>query len=470
MDWEWTGWWYLALMLGVLAWAWTLLHILTTRYTPAGTSAWLLAVMLLPYLAVPLYAIFGGRKLKRIMRTKAHIHLHRDTEVDVASTGEIDRLLRGFGLPGATCGNHVDLHTDGVGSWQALIDLIEDAERSIDLMTYVIKHDNTGKALVERLTAKARQGVAVRLLYDSFGSFATRRSLFEPLIDAGGQAIEFMPTRWWPFRSRTNLRNHRKLMVVDGRKAWAGGMNIAEEYLGPTPRTVNGEPRWLDLSFTLQGPAVQVFAQLFHSDWAFAQGKSAASQKEHEQESVSPVFFGDEGVVQIVPSGPDVDYDPLYATLITSAFEARERLWIATPYYVPNETLNEALSLAALRGVDVRILVPRRSNHALPDLARGPFLRDLQRAGGKVYLLPQMMHAKLVVLDDRLVIHGSANVDARSLFLNFEVATICYSRGDVDSARRWIEGLFPAAVLRPLDATFWQRLREGAMRLVTPLL
>lgn len=470
MDWEWTGWWHLALVIGVLLWAWALLHILTTRYTPAGTSAWLLAVLLLPYVAVPLYAVFGGRKLKRVMRRKAHIHLHRDSEVDVAVTGEIDRLLRGFGLPGATCGNHVELHGDGVASWHALVDLIEDATRSVDLMTYVIKHDATGKALVERLAAKTRQGVKVRLLYDSFGSFSTRRSLFDPLVEAGGQVLEFMPTRWWPFRSRTNLRNHRKLLVVDGKVAWAGGMNIAEEYLGATPRMVDGGARWLDISFTLQGPAVQVMGQLFHSDWAFALGEGQAEQQEHEDEPVAPVFYGDEGVVQIVPSGPDVDYDPLYATLVTSAFEARARLWIATPYYVPNEPLNEALCLAALRGVDVRILVPRRSNHKLPDLARGPYLRDLQRAGGKVYLLPEMMHAKLLVLDDRLAIHGSANVDARSLFLNFEVATICYSRSDVDAARRWMENLFPKAMLRPLAATIWQRIREGAMRLLTPLL
>ncbi len=468
MDWEGTGIWHVALALGAVAWAWAILHILTTRYSAAGTSAWLLAIVLLPYVSVPLYALFGGRKLRRVMRRKAHIRLQHENEVDVSVTGEIDRLLRGLGLPGATCGNHLQMYSDGVSSWQALIDLIEDAERTIDLITYVIKDDPTGRGLIERLAAKSRQGVAVRLLYDSFGSFSTKRSLFDPLVEAGGKVCEFMPAGWWPFRSRTNLRNHRKLMVVDGKVAWAGGMNIADEYLGPTPRALSGEKRWLDISFTLEGPAVQAMAKLFRSDWAFASGADLADSE--EPGPVAPVFYGDEGVVQIAPSGPDVDYDPLYATLITATFEARERLWIATPYYVPNEPLSEAICLAALRGIDVRIIVPKRSNHAIADLARGPYLRDLQRAGGKVYLLPMMMHAKLVVLDDRLAIHGSANVDARSLFLNFEVATICYSRSDVDAARRWLESLFAQALLRPLATTQLQRVKEGAMRLITPLL
>lgn len=460
VNWEDTGLWHIALVAGVIAWAWALMRILTTRYSSAGTSAWLLAIIFAPYVGVPLYALFGGRKLTRIKRRKQTIRLRAETVVNPSVTGEIDRLLRGLGIPGATCGNNLELLEHGAAARQALIRMIADANEAIDLLTYVFKDDATGREMVSLLAAKAKSGVKIRLLYDSLGSHATRRSLFQPLVDAGGQVVAFMPATLWFLRSRTNLRNHRKLIVIDHRIVWSGGMNIGDEYLGPRRK------RWIDVAFTLEGPAVQGFAEIFRSDWAFASGEPLGPPAA----PVKPVFYGDEGVVQVVPSGPDVDNDPLYAALVAMAFEARERLWIATPYFVPNEPLNEALCFAAVRGIDVRVIVPRKSNHKLPDLARGPYLRDLQRAGAKIHLVEEMMHAKIVVMDDALALHGSANIDARSLFLNFEIGTICYSRKDVDTARRWIEALLPRTSVRPAPITQVARFQEGVMRLVAPLL
>jgi cardiolipin synthase len=461
MTWENTWIWYLAIMAGILVWGWSILQILTTRYTPAGTSAWLLLIVLMPFAGVPLYAVFGGRKVRKVMRRKRHIHLRRSTVVDVNYTGNIDRLLRGLGVPGATCGNVFTLLKDGAEAWRGLDEMIAAAEHSIDLVTYVFKADRTGRAVIARLAVKARAGVKVRLIYDSIGSLATSRKLFQPLRKAGGEVVEFMPTHGWPFRSRTNLRNHRKLLVVDGKKSWGGGMNIGDEYLGTDP-----EHCWADLAFLLEGPAVQTLVELFNMDWSFATDQEPPPPPP----PVPALFNGDEGIVQTVPSGPDVEHDPLYAALVAIAFEARERLWIATPYFVPNETLNEALCFAALRGVDVRIVMPKRSNHRLPDLARAPYLRDLQRAGGKIHLLPYMMHGKLLVMDDRLALHGSANVDWRSLFLNFELGTVCYSRADVDTSRQWIEQLLQKSQPRSTEPTMTTRLTEGAMRLVAPLL
>ncbi len=460
MDWQETWVWHLALVLGAAAWGWALLHILTTRYTSAGTSAWLLAIILLPYVGVPLYALFGGRKLNRVMRRKQTIRLRAETVVNPSVTGEIDRLLRGLGIPGATCGNNLELLEHGAAARQSLIKLIAECSSSIDLLTYVFKDDATGREMISLLADKAKAGVKVRLLYDSVGSYATKGALFGPLRAAGGQVVAFMPTNWWPFRTRTNLRNHRKLIVLDHRIVWSGGMNIGDEYLGPKRK------RWIDVAFTLEGPAVQGFAEIFRSDWAFASREPLGPPSA----PVAPVFYGDEGVVQVVPSGPDVDNDPLYAALLAMAFEARERLWIVTPYFVPNEPLNEALCFAAIRGIDLRIIVPRKSNHKLPDLARGPFLRDLQRAGAKIHLVEEMMHAKIVVMDDALALHGSANTDARSLFLNFEIGTFCYSRKDVDTARRWIEALLPRTRIRSAPISQTVRFQEGLMRLVAPLL
>ncbi|HKY93843.1 MAG TPA: phospholipase D-like domain-containing protein [Kiloniellales bacterium] len=460
MTWENSWIWYLAIMSGILVWGWSILQILTTRYSPAGTSAWLLLIVLMPFAGVPLYAVFGGRKVRKVMRRKHRIHLRRSTVVDVNYTGNIDRLLRGLGVPGATCGNVFTLLPDSVASRRGLETLIAGAEHSIDLVTYVFKNDRTGRAVVELLARKAAAGVKVRLLYDSIGSLATSEKLFHPLREAGGEVEAFMPTRWWPFRSRTNLRNHRKLVVADGKRVWGGGMNIGDEYLGADANS------WTDLSFLLEGPAVQPLAELFNMDWSFATEREPPPPPA----PVPAIFNGDEGIVQTVPSGPDVEHDPLYAALLGIAFEARERLWIATPYFVPNDSLNEALCFAALRGVDVRIIVPQRSNHRMPDLARGPFLRDLQKAGGKIHLLPGMMHGKLLVMDDRLALHGSANVDWRSLFLNFELGTICYSRSEVDIARKWIETLLQNRQPRTAAPTLGTQLTEGVMRLVAPLL
>lgn len=461
-DWPDTVLFHILLVLGVAAWAWSVLHILTTRYTPAGTSAWLLLIFLLPYVGVPLYALFGGRKLRRVLKSKAHIHLRRNTFIPDSEGSEIDRLLRGLGIPGATGGNRLRQLNDGRESWEAVTQLIDSAERSIDLLVYVFKNDEAGRAIVDHLARKAASGVKVRVLYDSMGSWATNPRFFDRLVAAGGEVVRFMPTGWWPFRSRTNLRNHRKILVVDQRQAWAGGMNIGEEYMGPGLN----QGRWLDISFTLQGPAVQALAEIFRSDWAFATGEVL----EEAGEPSPPLVPANEGIVQIVPSGPDVDHDPLYSLLVALAYLARRRLWIVTPYFVPNESLSEALCLAALRGLDVRIFMPQRSNHLLPDLARGPYLRDLQKAGAKVHLSRPMLHAKLVIVDDAAAIHGSANIDARSLFLNFEVATICYSPAEVQAAEQWVVNMMGETVLRPLPTTLVTRLTEGTMRLVSPLL
>jgi cardiolipin synthase len=461
MAWEDTWIWYLAVMSGLLVWGWSILQILTTRYSPAGTSAWLLLIVFMPFAGVPLYAVFGGRKLRKVMRQKRRIQLRRSTVVDVNYTGSIDRLLRGLGVPGATCGNVFTLLPDAAAAWKGLDELIASAEHSIDLVTYVFKADKTGRAVIARLAVKARNGVKVRLLYDSIGSLATSRKLFMPLRKAGGEVTEFMPTGWWPFRSRTNLRNHRKLLVVDGKKVWGGGMNIGDEYLSDH----SGEC-WADLAFLLAGPAVQPLQEIFNMDWSFA----TQTEPPPPPPPVPAIFSGDEGIVQTVPSGPDVEHDPLYAAFCAIAFEARERLWIVTPYFVPNATLTEALCFAALRGVDVRIILPYRSNQPLPDMARGPFLRDVQAAGGKVHLLPGMMHGKLVIMDDRLAVHGSANVDARSLFLNFELATFCYSRSEVDASRKWVENLLLSCEQRTAKSGALTLVREGVMRLIAPLL
>lgn len=454
---------HILLVVGVLLWTWAIANIFTQRYTPAGTSAWLLAILLMPYIGVPLYAIFGGRKLRKIMRRKAHLHLSAERVLLAQEAPPLDRMLRGLGVAGATDGNRFRLCQTADDSYETLCRLIEGAQQTLDLEIYVFKNDSAGRDVIRRLADKAQAGVKVRLLYDSVGSLKTKRAVFQPLIDAGGRVVEFLPTGWWPFRARSNLRNHRKMLIADGQLAWSGGMNIGDEYMGPLPNPA----RWLDLSYEIVGPAVQILAEVFATDWAFA-------TEEDEIEQPPPVVAGSTSgggsVLQIVPSGPDVDYDPLYAAIATCAFQAERRLWICTPYFVPNEPLTEALGLAALRGVDLRIILPRKSNHWPCDIAREPYLRDIQRDGGKVLLHPKMLHAKVLLVDDTVAIYGSANIDARSLFLNFEVATFCYGAQAVGEGEAWLRTLQSDLEPQPLREGLRLRLSEGLIRLIAPLL
>ncbi|MCD6364762.1 MAG: cardiolipin synthase, partial [Planctomycetes bacterium] len=264
-----------------------------------------------------------------------------------------------------------------------------------------------------------------------------------------------------PFVRRTDLRNHRKIFIADGSLAISGGRNIAAKYLGPGG---DDAERWTDLSFVLEGPAVTQYSQIFEADWAFAVGA--------EERPCEAVGAGaGEAVVQVVPSGPDVVGDPLYKTVISAAYEARQRLWVVTPYFVPDSALQQAFVIACRRGVDVQIIVPARSDHRLTDLARGNYLREIQDAGGKVMLHHgPMLHAKAMIVDDCLAMMGSANMDGRSLFLNYEAVMVMYSEGDIAAAAKWIESIMRASRSGMPPPGVMRAFAEAVVRLFEPLL
>ena len=243
----------------------------------------------------------------------------------------------------------------------------------------------------------------------------------------------------------------------------AGGANIASEYIGPVPK----EGRWHDLSFILEGPAVRNYAELFNQDWEFATG-----QKLTPPPVIQPITDnGDGAMVQVVPSGPDVSGDVLYDTFLSVVFEAKKRLWIVTPYFVPDEALTKALRLAAHRGVDVRILLPAKSNHRLIDLARGTYLREIQTAGGKVLLFTEgMIHAKIMLMDDELAVIGSANMDIRSLFLNFEAAMFIYTPPEICATEAWVNNLMAGLQPGIRKIGTIRDFCESIVRMMAPLL
>ena len=273
--------------------------------------------------------------------------------------------------------------------------------------------------MVERLCEKARAGVRVRLLAGRHGRSDDRPPKLKRLVAAGGAYALFVPPLRSPLKGRTNLRNHRKLALVDANQGegrlWSGGRNLAAEYFTGQP----GKEPWHDLSFELRGPLVEQARLLFEHDWCFANTLPHEHQAHPSAQPVTPPEQ-EEGA-QLVASGPDQADDTIYALLVSAAYRAERSIALATPYFVPDAALLMALCLAARRGVRVDLLLPARSNHRLSDVARGRALRALAQAGGHVWLAPGMLHAKLAVFDDNLALAGSANLDSRSLFINYEL-------------------------------------------------
>jgi cardiolipin synthase len=287
---------------------------------------------------------------------------------------------------------------------------------------------------VEHLTRRARDGLEVRLLVDGLFMFRTSRRAMDELRRAGGRVAVFMPLVHVPFRGRSNLRNHRKIAVADGGRAIIGGMNIALEYMGPHPL----EGRWRDVALSIKGGAAADLDALFRDDWAFA-SRERLEAKAPDDSDVAPADEnGSSASVRIVASGPDVETDTLYDAILFELFTAKERIFIATPYFVPDEAMVRALILACRRGIQVEVVLPIPSNHLMADLAGAPSLRMLQQVGARIRpYTAGMLHAKVIVVDRSLAAVGSANFDMRSLFLNYEVMALLYGKREVNLMADW---------------------------------
>jgi cardiolipin synthase len=397
-------------------------HTLRQRRHPAAAIAWVASLVLVPYVALPLYLLFGTRKL---VHAKVGPPGH-------APQGESAlpwprRLAQAMSLAPAARFHDFRLHEDGGQALAALHELIDGARHSLDLCTYIVGRDAVADALCAKLERKARSGVKVRLMVDSAGNLLAGRHDFRGLRSAGAEVVVFVPPLHSPKRGRMNLRNHRKLAIADGAWLWCGGRNLAAQYFEGTA----GVPPWRDLSFDLKGALAARALEGFEGDLAFARGEERPAAR------AIPPDDGDLG--QLFPSGPDQVEDTVYSLLLTACFKADTRILVVTPYFVPDAALLMALVLAARRGVRVELILPAQSNHWTADLARPRALRDLAEAGAVIWMLPQMIHAKAIVVDETLALVGSANLDARSLFLNFELMVAFYDRPQIARVAAWVE-------------------------------
>jgi len=435
-------------------------HALHLRRHPSTAIGWVVVLALLPYLALPLYLMFGIRKVKSNRPAFGKYEFTDRSANPVSLSARTQQLAAIMSLPAASAYHQLNIHEYGTQALQALRNMIDGATRTIDLCTFIFARDGLGDEIAGSLKRRARDGIHVRLLVDGVGVYLGGHTDFNSLKEAGVQVALFVPPLRTFLRSRTNLRNHRKMVITDSEWLWCGGRNLAAEYFEGDATTSNSGSPWVDLSFDLHGALAQQARQQFEQDWAFA----TRSALPETIPATGLSFRPDTEAGQLISSGPDQLDDTLYTLLVSGFYLSGTRIMAVTPYFVPNPTLLMSLTLAARRGVAVDLLLPRKSNHRLADYARHRALRELTSAGGRVWFLPHMIHAKAVVIDDDLALAGSANLDERSLFLNYELMVAFYAASDIKRFAEWIDRQRSAAV--PYDAQpsgLWREIAEGML-------
>ncbi len=466
---------HILLILYTITLAGVIVVIIAENRNPLKTLPWIIVLVLAPVVGLVFYFFFGQnlskqRIISRRMRRRITVHLeerfpHGFTGIP-EHHGATARLLAETALSIPLSGNSITPCTDGASKMDMLLAEIARAERYIHIQYYIIAGDDTGRRLADALIGRARAGVAVRVLYDDVGSAKTERRYFERLREAGIEVHPFLHVKFPRFTSKVNYRNHRKIVVIDGRVGFIGGMNIADRYLCGTAWGV-----WRDTHFHVEGQGVAGLAASFISDWS-ATTKEELPLYGLEAEGGRPAAGA---VMQVVPSGPLGKWRTLLQGLSFSIARARKRIWIQTPYYLPSDVLNTALQVAALAGIDVRLMLPARSDSRVIDLAAHSYLDDMIRAGVKVlFYRAGFLHSKLIIIDDDLTVIGSANMDFRSFEHNFEVSAFVYDRPF--NARMTSIFEDDAAVCREVESSGWfrrprwERFSESVMRIFSPLL
>jgi len=441
-------------------------HILYQKRSPTSMISWMMAIVFLPFITVPLYFIIGIRK-RESKHTKEYVEFHAPNSRDAynmdVSNHSILSILEKNGIPPATKGNTFTLITSSTEAYEQLLAEIAGAKHCIDICTYVFQFDKTTKVILEALTKRAQEGVKVRLLLDLVGSLGAsfNQKGFKALKEAGGEVAFFVPILKRPLQNYINLRNHRKIYLFDQSRLLSGGMNLSDEYMGED----DGTKRWEDLMYILTGPSVDDFYSIFHNDWSYATKESEKRICPYKHD------YTGEQIVQVVPSGPDIPTDALYETLLNAIYNAEERIWIVTPYFVPDDNMVQALVIAQHKGVDVKLITPKNSDHILADIGRSPYMRELDEIGVDVVLYEgEMLHAKAILFDSLGGMVGSVNLDNRSLFLNYEVVTFVYSEQFIESIESWMERLMLNATRGMKKPSKLREAIENIMKVFAPLL
>jgi cardiolipin synthase len=430
--------------LRLLAGLFVIIRVVRARVTLSYALLWGPAVLFFPLITATVIFLFGGRKHSALAKAKQRIKAAaRRLAGPVTSAGNSFRMLG-------------DRH--GHDTLEALHTEILAARHRIHISTYILAPDAVGREIRSLLVRRAREGVEVRVLVDAVGSWGTPLRLGRTLVKAGGQVARFNPVLPMQGKGSANWRNHRKIAVFDGQIAIIGGQNIGLAYMGREP----SNRRFRDCSFRLAGPAAAALEQVFIADWCQATDADPATFAELLRNQPAPQGEVD---VEVIASGPDCVNDPLWEKYVALIENARASITIVTPYFVPDKALFRLLVAAAAKGRRVRVLVPRRSDHRLLDFARRWYLRQLKEAGAEIlFFKPDVLHAKLFIADDESLIIGSANLDMRSLFLNYEIAAVVRDPAALTAVQSFVASL--EAESSPYSEDLYRRSRTWRGRML----
>ena len=452
--------------------------VVSENRNPVKSLAWVTVLLLLPVVGMVLY-LFFGRSLKSVrMISRRNRQALRSREefptIDIDSlplTTESKQIIRLVGRLGGCHyfpGNSIDVFTAGRDKMQALMRDIAAARSYVHLQYYIFEDDATGRALADLLIEKVRQGVKVRVIYDHVGSFRLNARLFKRMRRAGVEAYPFLKVTFPELANRINWRNHRKIVVIDGRIGYMGGVNIADRYVRATRR---GGEAWRDTHLRVVGEAVAGFEYSFAVDWNFTCHQLLGEPTVHYQGVRHDAPDG----VQLVRSGPTGKWSNISLVLLKAISGAKSRVYVQTPHFLPNDSLLKALQAAALAHIDVRLMIPRDPDAKILKYASYSYVRECLDAGIKVYFYePAMLHAKLILVDDEFTTTGSTNFDFRSFEHNFECNALVYSRqfnarmaavfaSDMRQCTRINPGLWHKRPLR-------HKVYESIVRLMSPVL
>ncbi|MDO3720642.1 cardiolipin synthase [Marinobacter sp. chi1] len=453
------------------------LHAALTTRTSTGAVAWTLSLVTMPFVAVPAYAVFGRNQFEGM----ADAYEERANEIDPILDGYRELLgpwtvprseapswynavhqLAEFGL---VRGNTVELLINGEATFDSILRGIAEAERYILFQFYMIHDDGLGRRVKDALAERARAGVKVMVLYDEVGSSRLTEAYLADMQAAGIQVSSFKPNQGVGNRFQLNFRNHRKMVVVDGRTAWVGGHNVGDEYLGLDP---DFSP-WRDTHVKIEGPAAIQVQLTILWDWYWA-----TRELPELVWTPTPVTNADQQVM-ILPTAPIGHLEKASLFFVSALSAARERIWLSAPYFVPDEAVMKALQLAALRGVDVRIITTGKPDSWPVYLAAFHYIEELRGLGIRFYAYqPGFLHEKVALIDDRISSVGTHNFDNRSFRLNFEVAAVIVDEGFAQQMEAMFEQDFDHA--EPIDPEsledrpLWWRLGVKLSRLAAPVL
>ena len=468
------SWWLVYTVVGAGWFVVNAIVIVMQRRPAASTIAWLMVMVFVPVLGFLAYLLIGPLRLER--RKRKHSRSKRLVDEGLRGLARLDArwaghhqlamLSIGGGGEPPLAAESVEIYLDGASTYDAILEAIAAAHDHVHVEYYIWEADTIGTRLRDALIERARAGVTVRVILDGTGCRLSR-SFLRPLREAGATVVWFNPVHLWTLRRRRiDLRCHRKIVVCDGRVGFTGGMNISDLHSAKL-----SDPYWRDTHLRLAGTAVWPLQRLFFEDWYYA----AEELIPVTEKTVPPPAHEGEHLVQIVGSGPDTLDFALHKLFFTAITGATKRVWLTTPYFVPDDALLAALLTAVLRGVDVRVLIPKRGDSRLVDLAARSYFPELLDAKIRIYEYePRFIHAKTMVVDDDVSIVGTANFDNRSFRLDFELAAVLFG----ETANRTLVSAFETDVRDSREVTrddlaklsFVQRLGSSTARLFSPLL